>query len=311
MLNETHTLWSSPLASSRIRSQEVRAPEMLLGYLIGPFGAMLSSGIFTSILQNYFTDVLELNLTFLTTLQLASTILIVAANLVVGQLIERTHTLAGKARPWILQSALTLSVASVLMFIVPFEGAARMVWIAVAYNLFYAVAFPIYNTANSTLIPVSTRDSKKRGLLASLANIAGLGVMGVGSMVFPVLVSFALKKDQRLWLLAMVAVAVFSALTIYLQFLFTRERVTEEGADEEAPRQTGAAAGSLGRQLRAVAREKTWWIVILFYLSFQWGGAMKNGSMSYFCKWVLDNTCSVRGADSLLFGREKSGSGAG
>ena len=273
MLNETHTLWSSPLASSRIRSQEVRAPEMLLGYLIGPFGAMLSSGIFTSILQNYFTDVLELNLTFLTTLQLASTILIVAANLVVGQLIERTHTLAGKARPWILLSALTLSVASVLMFIVPFEGAARMVWIAVAYNLFYAVAFPIYNTANSTLIPVSTRDSKKRGLLASLANIAGLGVMGVGSMVFPVLVSFALKKDQRLWLLAMVAVAVFSALTIYLQFLFTRERVTEEGADEEASRQTGAAAGSLGRQLRAVAREKTWWIVILFYLSFQWGGS--------------------------------------
>ena len=27
-----------------------------------------------------------------------------------------------------------------------------------------------------------------------------------------------------------------------------------------------------------------------FYMLFQWSGAMKNGSMSYFCKWVLDNT---------------------
>jgi len=27
-----------------------------------------------------------------------------------------------------------------------------------------------------------------------------------------------------------------------------------------------------------------------FYLVFQWSGAIKNGSMSYFCKWVLDNT---------------------
>ena len=138
--------WNGPLTGSRIKSDDVKLPEMLIGYFIGPFGALLASGIFTSILQNYFTDVLKLNLTFLTTLQLFSTILIVAANLIVGQLIERTRTMAGKARPWILLSALTLSIASVLMFVVPFEGTAKMVWIAIAYNLFYAVAYPIYNT---------------------------------------------------------------------------------------------------------------------------------------------------------------------
>ena len=109
--------WKSPLTRSRIKSDDVKLPEMLLGYFIGPFGALLSSGIFTSILQNYFTDVLKLDLGFLTTLQLISTVLIVAANLIVGQLIERTKALAGKARPWILLSALTLSVSSVLMFI--------------------------------------------------------------------------------------------------------------------------------------------------------------------------------------------------
>ena len=91
--------WNTPLISSLVRSQSVKLPEMLLGYFIGPFGALLSSGIFTSILQNYFTDVLKLDLSFLTGLQLFSTILIVAANLVVGQLIERTKALAGKARP--------------------------------------------------------------------------------------------------------------------------------------------------------------------------------------------------------------------
>lgn len=265
-------------------------PEMLLGYFIGPFGALLASGIFTSILQNYFTDVLKLNLTFLTTLQLVSTIFIVISNLVVGQLIERTKTMAGKARPWILLSALTLSVASVLMFIVPFEGTAKMVWVAIAYNLFYAVAYPIYNTANSTLIPLSTRNSKQRGALASFTNVAGLGVMGAGSMVFPVLVSFALKEDQNLWFMAMLAIAVFSALTIYLQYMFTRERVTEElekgGAEEEGK----GTAPSLATQLKAVVSEKTWWIVMFFYVGFQWSGAMKNGSMSYYCKWVLDNS---------------------
>ena len=90
MSTSKSNFWSSPLTKSRITSDDVKMPEMLLGYFIGPFGALLSSGIFTSILQNYFTDVLKLDLGFLTTLQLVSTVLVVASNLIVGQLIEHT-----------------------------------------------------------------------------------------------------------------------------------------------------------------------------------------------------------------------------
>ena len=294
MANQKEGFWSTPLTSSLVKSQDVKLPEMLFGYFIGPFGALLSSGIFTSFLNKYFTDVLRLDTGFLSALQLVSTLLIVAANLIVGQLIERTRALAGKARPWVLLSALTLSVSSVLMFIVPFEGMAKMVWVAIAYNLYYAVAYPIYNTANSTLIPVSTRDSKQRATLASFTNVAGLGVMGVGSMVFPMLVSNVMKEDQNMWFLVMLGVAIFSGLTIYLQFKFTRERVTEEGMSS-----SGSAAqpktASMGEQLKAVTSEKWWWIAILFYLVFQWSGAMKNGSMSYFCQWVVDS--SMLGGD--------------
>lgn len=290
--------WNTPLTSSLIKGKDVKLPEMLLGYCIGPVGGLLSSGIFTSILNTYFTDVLKLDLTFLTTLQLVSTILIVIANLVVGQLIERTRVLAGKARPWILLSALTLSVASVLMFIVPFEGVMKMVWIAIAYNLYYSVAYPIYNTANSTLVAVSTRNSDQRGQLASFTNIAGLAAMGAGSMVFPILVSFALKENQALWFVAMLAVGILTALTVFLQYKFSRERVTEElmESGEEEQEEDKPKAASMGTQFKAVASEKWWWVVMIFYMIFQFSGAIKNGSMSYFCRWVLDN--SAMGADA-------------
>lgn len=296
---KNHSIITKSLSTTAIRTDEVKAPEMLIGYFIGPFGAMLSSGIFTSFLQAYLGDVLGLHAGFLSVLQLVSTILIVAANLIVGQLIERTHSLAGKARPWILLSALTLSIASVLMFVIPFEGTARYVWIAIAYNLYYAVAYPIYNTANSTMIPVSTRDSGKRSALASMTNVAGLGVMGAGSMVFPILVANVLTYEpanQVRWLICMAAIAIFSALTMYLQFLFTRERVTEELMGRERTEEKKTA--SMGEQLKAVTAEKWWWIVIVFYLSFQWAGAVKNGSMVYFCQNVLNDTTGT--AQSLL-----------
>ena len=296
---KNHSIITKSLSTTAIRTDEVKAPEMLIGYFIGPFGAMLSSGIFTSFLQAYLGDVLGLDAGFLSVLQLVSTILIVAANLIVGQLIERTRSLAGKARPWILLSALTLSIASVLMFVIPFKGTARYVWIAIAYNLYYAVAYPIYNTANSTMIPVSTRDSGKRSALASMTNVAGLGVMGAGSMVFPILVANVLTYEpanQVRWLICMAAIAIFSALTMYLQFLFTRERVTEELMGRERTEEKKTI--SMGEQLKAVTAEKWWWIVIVFYLSFQWAGAVKNGSMVYFCQNVLNDTTGT--AQSLL-----------
>ena len=272
MNNKKNDFWSTPLTSSLIRSSEVRLPEMLLGYFIGPFGALLSSGIFTSFLNKYFTDVLALDEAFLSVLQVASTLLIVAANLIVGQLIERTRCMAGKARPWVLLSAL---------------------WFANAYTHNFAVAYPIYNTGYSTLIPVSTRNSQQRGALASFTNVAGLGVMGVGSMVFPILVSQVMKNDQNMWFMVMLGVAIFSALTIFLQYKFTRERVTEEAMTSGGSQETKAKAASLGQPLGAVTSEKWWWIVILFYLGFQWAGAMKNGSMSYFCEWVIGATGTI------------------
>lgn len=302
------SFWNHRFTRTRIKSEKVQLPEMLFGYILGPMGASISGSIFGSILQSYFTDVLRLDLRFLSRLQLVSTVLIVAANLLVGQLIEHTRATAGKARPWLLLSVFTFSSASVLMFIVPFQGVARMVWIAVAYNLYYSFASPIYSTASSIMISVSTRDSRQRGLLASINSMVGLGVMGTCSMVFPMLVSFFLRENIHRWFFTMLGVAVFTGLTIYLQFAFTRERVTEErrileglyGPEDEfeAARQTETPPPepvpvqrvSLRRQLRAVAADPMWWLILGVCVLFQWSGSLKNSTMTYYCKWVVDNT---------------------
>ena len=41
------SFWQSPLTRSSVPKDKVTTPETLLGYLIGPFGALLSSGILT------------------------------------------------------------------------------------------------------------------------------------------------------------------------------------------------------------------------------------------------------------------------
>lgn len=302
MKDNSKSLLGKPFFRSRVKSANVKIPELLIGYFIGPFGALLASGIFGAYLNTYLTNVLfrteladvatkaSIN-TFTMLLPLLSTILIVAGNLVVGQLIERTKSPAGKARPWILLSSVVLGVACILMFVIPGDanGIVKMVWYAISYNLYYSVAYPMYNTSNSTLIPVSTRNGKQRGLLASVTNVAGLGVMGAGSMVFPTIAGFILFDANEepvyfAWMIMFVAVGIFTAICCILQYYFTRERVTEETMNLPAEKTKKV---SIGQQLKGVASEPFWWIIIIFYLIFQFSGGMKNLSMQYFCQWVL------------------------
>ena len=166
---EKKSLFDNPLLSTKVKSANVKTPELLFGYLIGPFGALLASGIFTSFLNRYWTDVLFANYRvetivdgetvlqlpadspisiFLSLLPLISTILIVAGNLVVGQLIERTKTKAGKARPWLLLSSVLLAVACIVLFIAPMGNGTdtpvlTMILTAIAYNIYYSIAYPM------------------------------------------------------------------------------------------------------------------------------------------------------------------------
>ncbi len=320
------SLFDKPLFSTKVKSANVKFKEMLFGYFLGPFGALLASGIFTSFLNRYWTDILfadyrvmnasgELVLPssssiglFLTLLPLLAAILIVAGNLVAGQIIERTKSKAGKARPWILLSSVLLGVSCVLMFVIPMGNGQdtpvlTMVLTAIAYNLYYSVCYPLYNTANSTLIPVSTRNSNQRGLLASFANFAGVGVMGFGGMIFPMIISWFMggwdTPSKNAWTVAFIIVGVFTFVMILLQYYFTRERVTEEALKSG----TSAATAKIPikKQLKAVATEKYWWLVIIFYLVFQFSGAFKNLSITYFCKDQFASTALGQdGAMSII-----------
>ena len=290
-------IFEKPFLKTKVKSMNVKLTEMFFGYLVGPIGALLASGIFTLFLNNYWTNVLFKNeiansatkstvTVFLTLLPLLSAILIVAGNLVMGQLIEKTKTKAGKARPWILLSSIVLTVASVLMFFSPSDNlVVKMVLTAVSYNLYYSVAYPMYNTANSALVPVSTRNGSQRGLLASCANMAALAVVGAGGMVFPTLMTLFLGDIQTNWLIMFIAIGAISFVACILQYYFTRERVTEENEVVVEEKKI-----SIKEQFNAVTTDKFWWIIVIFYLIFQFSGAIKNLSMVYFCEQIIDNS---------------------
>ena len=99
------SVFDNPVLSTKVKSANVKiVPEALMGYLVGPFCGLLANSLFGTYLISYFREVLfadeiaagntGVNV-FITIFPMISAILIVAGNLLAGQIIERTKTKAG------------------------------------------------------------------------------------------------------------------------------------------------------------------------------------------------------------------------
>ena len=320
------SFFNNPLLSSKIKSRSVKLfPEVALGYLVGPMFALISNGIVNTYLFQYYDKVLGLKssaLLFETLLPIISSIVIIIGNLLIGKLINRKPTAAGKARPLILLGLPILAIALLLLFIVPmnYDAAgnpqAPSIWsllmIAIGYNLYYALAYPFYFTPHSALVNLSTRDGSARSLLATASNGAVLAAAGLSGMVGPILVDLigllpreagdgkdavtAMEANSK-WTILMIIMIVLLVIGCLFEYYFTRERITEESfaiqVNEDVKTAKEEKKTSMLEQVKICVHDKYWWLIILFFFFYQFGGQLKNSDASWYAQAFSNNGSDI------------------
>ena len=358
---------SGGILSSRIKSANVKFfPEAALGYLAGPFFALIPNGIINVFLTQYWKNVLglgELANAFMWLLPLLSSILIVVGNILVGKLMERKPKKAGKARPLLVLAVPAIVIAMVALFLspCPFEGNGSvndsvLIWtlivVAIGYNLFYAFAWPMYYTSHSAMVNLSTRNATQRSLLGTMSMAGQVGAAGVAGMAGGILADLlkllpnaanltttfsgiaekfgtpaqlyvdpkadvkeltelgktalnAARNDANSrWMIIMIVLVAALVIGVALEFMFTRERISEEqfALSADQPVQGDKAAASpkkvkMGDQIKVCVHDKYWWIIILFFFLYQFGGMLKNNGQNFYSQaW----TNGATGLSSLI-----------
>ena len=280
-------LLNGKLFESRVHSQNVTSKEKWLGYLLGPCGALLLNAVLATYLNVYYTDVLNLTGVwgglFLTIFPIVSKIIDAITNVVMGYIIDRTKTKQGKARPWLLLSAPLVAVTGVLLFIVPSGNQKlQIAWVMISYNLFYSFAYTIYNMSHGLMVPLSTRNTIQRGGLSVFNQISTIMMSGiVVALVFPMAIMPALGVNKSLWIIVMSVLSIIALPLTLLEYYFTKERVTEEQVDADAPKV------SFAMQLKIVFSDKYLWIIFSYFLISTFGTVFKNLGLVYYCNYVL------------------------
>ena len=335
--------WNLSILNSRTDKTQVTLPEMIFGYFLGPLLVLaMTSVVATYYLTFYRTyDDIVASGKFLVLLPLISVIPMALSNIFVGILLGKTRTKQGKARPYILTAGPLLLFSGIVMFIIPyFSMGFRMAWMAITYNLFAALANPVYGNAHYLMVSLSTRNLDQRGKLSVVANIPAVAGNGlVSSILMPAVLGWIKSGAvignnivQNRWQLVMglFAVAAFigctleyfftlyaafyisdphiiysNRISINVLYIFTRERITEEDIHEGEELQGEIIP--TGRQLRAAISDRYWWIIMIFYILYQAGTMFKGGYVfNIFCNnfftsvTILNRTLGAESVQSVL-----------
>jgi GPH family glycoside/pentoside/hexuronide:cation symporter len=343
-MERTRKSFFDKLPPSLIKKNNVTLiPEGAIGYFIGPTLALIANSVLSNYFNKYMSDVLHISSwasAFFTWLPVISVIFVVLGNILVGRLMDKLKSKNGKARPLLLVS-LPISLLALLFLFVfsPYSSTGSnwhvgaLICIAIGYNLWFAFAYPMYYTPHAALVSLSTRNSKDRGLLATISNATMLAAMGLSSMILPFFLKLLFVYDMsgkgtavtdasgviqyyvdetgaalydelasyNHWKIFVIALIAITVVGVLIEYFFTRERVTEEtmGLETEAK-----PALPVKEQFRICLKDKFWIIMMVFFFLYQFGGMIKNVSQNYFCTAMFKDAL---GNYTVAYGGEMQG----
>lgn len=282
------SIFSSRLLNTRVKTDNIGAKEKWLGYLLGPSGALLINAILGGgFLNIYYTDVIGIGSLwkgmFLAIFPLVAKIIDAFTNFLMGWIIEKTKTSQGKARPYILVSALILPISGILLYTIPKASQlVQAIWIMITYNLYFSISYTIYNMSHSLMVPLSTRNSEERGGVAVFTQIASIMVTGIiCALVVPMVLLPMMGTSKTMWISVMSIISVLCFPLILLEYFYTKERVTEEVSEDKEEKVPYA------KQIKAVLCDKYTLLILGFYLIYNLCGCIRTNSIVYFSNYVL------------------------
>ena len=288
MMGCINRIFENKLLASRVKLEDTSKKERIFGYLLAPSGALLLNGILASYLNVFYTDVLKLTTiwggAFLALFPIISRVLSAFISLFIGRTIDRTRTKEGKARPWLLLSAPLMLISGVLLCIVPNGNKTiQIVWVIFTFNLYYGLAFNLYNMSHSLMVPLSTRNIKQRGSLSVLNNVSATMMTGIlGALFFPAIIMPVIGVEQRLWLITISTLSILAFPLIILEYYYTKERITLENSEDTVKEPVGSI-----RQLKAIFTDKYSIIIFAYFTIYLLASQLKNITLVYYCNNVL------------------------
>ena len=260
-----------------------------ISYGIGDYAGNLVYSAISAFLLVYYISVVGIPSATAASVMAISKIFDGVSDLIMGRIVDKTHTKWGKARPWLIRASIPLAICTVLMFTVPagFSMTLKIAYAFLTYNLVSTIFYTALNVPYATLQGLMTTNQYERGLLGNFRMLlATFGTMTINTVTLKLVTAFGgSETSQKGWTMAfIVLMLVFVGLNL-ITFFCCKERVVEEPEAEDPEKKTKGP--SVVACLKSLVTNKYWVIMVIFLFALYFMMSTFFGANYYFSQYVL------------------------
>ena len=261
-----------------------------VAYGSGDLASNCSYGLVSSFLLLYLSDVMGLNTGIIGTLMLVSKIFDGVTDVFFGNMIDRTKSRLGKARPWMLYAQIGVSLCLVLLFSIPNMGqTAQYAYFFAFYTCLNAIFYTANGVAYATLSALITNNAQERVQLGSIRFMF--------AVVTNIVMGFAVTGGVEAfgggasgWRAVAIICAVIGLVVNTISCLAVKEVEPEELAaisqSEDKPQDDQIGFWD---SMKLLFTNKYYILILVLYIVYYVMSNITTGSGVYFTKYVLGN----------------------
>ncbi len=246
-------------------------------YGCGAGGGNVMSTLLATFLTAYYTDSAGIAAAAIGTMYIVCRILDGATDLIMGGIVDKTHTKIGKARPWVILSAPLMCIGIILILNVPqgLNHAIKLVYAYLTYIFLNCIVYTIFGVAHSALLACMTRDFKDRNTTSTVSSIINnLCGLVVGTAITGLQIKFG-------WTVTSIILGITAGVLILIPGLLCKENAVE--AEDVEHKDTLP----IKEQLPAVLKNKYFWLALIIGVCTLLVNANAIAAQIYYCNVVL------------------------
>lgn len=231
----------------------------------------------------FYTDALGLNAAIVGAIMMFSRLADGFTDIIMGYIMDKTHSKHGKARAWLLWLSIPIGIATILVFLVPNIGVTgKYIYIAITYNLVTTFLYTMINIPYGALTSLMSRDQDQRMIINIFRMfMAQAGSLIINACTLPLVNAMGGSTKQRSWIIVSILYGVVAAALFLLCFAKTKERVRVQA---EKNNELGFLTS-----FKLIIKNNYWLLLVGIWVSMVLGMSMSGSVGTYYAKYILGN----------------------
>lgn len=246
----------------------------------------------TCFMTIFYTNSVGISSAVVGTMMLVCRFLDGITDVIMGVILEKTHTRFGKCRPWYLVAGITMGISLILCFIFPagLSDNGKVIYMYLTYILLNCISYTIFSITHNAMLSRMSTDPADQNKIATIRLISSTLAANVIYYITTAAVnSLGGMNDSHAWAVIASVYGIMGGILVCLIFVFVKEKVKDDVQGKTTEAESGKKKETVSTKTAflATVKNKEFFLLLAIWFCVYCISGAQSGSGTYYIGYVL------------------------